>query len=740
MRAILEDLKDKIRNGHGDAFKHIETPFGGGKTHTMIAAWHKAKEWGASRVAIVGTTMSADDTVWGMIERQLTGSIDLMAGQTSPGRDRIRKLLLKHQPLLILIDELLEYSVKAAGRPVGDTTLAGQTVAFVQELAEEVGLLDNVCVVASFPTSSKLYESGSKEREIAEQQLRSLREVAGRKDHNITPVSDEDAPNVIRTRLFTTPNHEMVEKSKHIVSDYVDFCDHHDILPPGKTKRQYENEFSCTYPFTPDVISTLYGQWGTYSEFQRTRGVLRLLAAVIHHMKDSTRPYITLADFDLSNDAIREELLKYLDRNFESVIHNDITGRTGDDNGARCASTVFMMSFNKDGGLGAVTADIKRAVAARDGPAAAEVGDALEKMKSRLHYLAESSGRYKFTQTPNINRIKEDTEVDESRVDELERQAIRNCAGTKMDPVVYTNSSLDVDDKVGLRLVIMQSHDVNMIRDVMERRGDNARSFKNGIVVLCPSNAGGLRAAIRESLVVGSVLDTRADIQDSDRRALKAQQRDARERIPDLVFGAYTVLYVCGSSGYERVRMEQGSDTLSASVLETLRSADLVHDTIDSEVLSTMYPGQTNADAIYETMMRAPGSARPTSVGVVRSALPAVQTEEPRGGARTGGGMTTQHSPLEKPAVSKTEETGGGAGTSSGTQGPAVATKIVADMSVESGREFDVARLIQYAFKAGFSCRVAVTMEGDDKQHDVAGNLQDLVNDIDQLGTVKHGY
>ena len=488
MRAVLDDLEAKILHGHGDAFKHIETPFGGGKTHTMIAAWHKAEEWGAKRVAVVGTTMSADDTVWGMIEQQLTGRIDLMTGQTAPGRSKIRELLSNHQPLLILIDELLEYSVKAAGRPIGDTTLAGQTVAFVQELAEEVSLLDRVCVVASFPASAKPYEPRGKQRDVAEHQLRSLRKVAGRKDHSIAPVSQEDVPSVIRARLFTTNDHDIVVNSRRTVSDYADFCHRHNILPPGKTRRQYEEQFSRTYPFTPDVIDALYGQWGTYDDFQRTRGVLRLLAAVVHRMKDGTKPYITLADFDLSYDAIRDELLKYMDRQFESVIRNDITGRTatGDDTGTGCASTIFMMSFNKDGGRGAMTADIKRAVATPNGPTVAEVGDALETMKGMLHYLTGSNGRYKFIQTPNINRIKEDMEIDESRMGEFERMNVRNCAGTEMETAIYPNSSLDVGDGAGLRLVIMKSNDMSTIREMMNTRGCNARSFKNGMVVLCP--------------------------------------------------------------------------------------------------------------------------------------------------------------------------------------------------------------------------------------------------------------
>ena len=234
-------------------------------------------------------------------------------------------------------------------------------------------------------------------------------------------------------------------------------------------------------------------------------------------------------------------------------------------------------------------------------------------------------------------------------------------------------------------------------------------------------------------MIVDSVLEIRADILDGDRRTLKAEQKKIRERIFDLVFGAYTVLYVCGVSGPERVRMEQGSDTLAGSVLKTLYKADMIHDKIDSNILATMYPGQTDAEAIYESMMRTPGTVRPTSVDVVRRALPAVQT----GG--TDGGPVEQTTLTGDSNQAQTGETDGGTTAGGDAQEPVAMTKIVARMSVESGREFDVAKLLQDAFKAGFSCSVIVTMEGGSKLHNKFGDLQDLAKDIDPFGMVDHG-
>ncbi len=135
-----------LKGKSGDPVVHIQTPFGGGKTHTLIAMYHKAKEWKAKTVVIAGSTLSGNDTIWGQIEKQLTGEIKKLSGNIAPGREALREVIEKNQQVLILMDEVLQYNVKAAGVQVQDSTLAAQTLAFIQELTELAGTLERTCI------------------------------------------------------------------------------------------------------------------------------------------------------------------------------------------------------------------------------------------------------------------------------------------------------------------------------------------------------------------------------------------------------------------------------------------------------------------------------------------------------------------------------------------------------------------------------------------------------------------
>lgn len=91
--------------------------------------------------------------MWGEIEKQLTGSTTKFNGLVSPGKEAFRSLLESNQPLLILVDELLQYVTKAAGTKVEQSTLASQTTAFIQELVEIPGTLDKTCIIITLPSS-----------------------------------------------------------------------------------------------------------------------------------------------------------------------------------------------------------------------------------------------------------------------------------------------------------------------------------------------------------------------------------------------------------------------------------------------------------------------------------------------------------------------------------------------------------------------------------------------------------
>src|SRR2546425_902723 len=316
LKNLLNVIEKRLTGKGGDPVIQIQTPFGGGKTHALIAMYHKAREWKAKTVVIVGTAMSPQETIWGDIEKQLTGSVKKLAGNVSPGREALREVLGK-QPILILMDEVLEYTTKAAGVQVRDTSLAAQTIAFIQELTEVAGTLQNVCVVVTLPSSVLEHYD-----EKAEKLFQQLQKVAGRVERIYTPVQENEITKVIRRRLFSEIDET---KAKAVVSEFAEYAEKEGILPIGKELSEYKEKFLDSYPFSPDVIDVLYQRWGSFPTFQRTRGVLRLLSLVIYSLKQSGRPYITLSDFDLAKEDVRTELIKHIGNEFNSVIASDVT-------------------------------------------------------------------------------------------------------------------------------------------------------------------------------------------------------------------------------------------------------------------------------------------------------------------------------------------------------------------------------------------------------------------------------
>ena len=100
LQRILDSVKNRLDGKGGGHFRSIATPFGGGKTHTLIALYHKCAEWGAIPVAVVGNELDAQtQTIWGTIEEQLTGSVKKLGGQTPRGSEMLRKVLKEQNSL-----------------------------------------------------------------------------------------------------------------------------------------------------------------------------------------------------------------------------------------------------------------------------------------------------------------------------------------------------------------------------------------------------------------------------------------------------------------------------------------------------------------------------------------------------------------------------------------------------------------------------------------------------------------
>ena len=97
LKNLMGIVERRLKGKGGDPIIQIQTPFGGGKTHSLIALYHKTEKWGAKRVVISGTALSKDDTLWGILEKQLTGKIDVFEGNVAPGKETLRKMLVDNQ-------------------------------------------------------------------------------------------------------------------------------------------------------------------------------------------------------------------------------------------------------------------------------------------------------------------------------------------------------------------------------------------------------------------------------------------------------------------------------------------------------------------------------------------------------------------------------------------------------------------------------------------------------------------
>ena len=262
---ILSVVEKRLRGNGGDPVIQIQTPFGGGKTHSLIAMYHKAEEWDAKRVVLVGTALTTKETIWGIIEKQLTGKTERFPeNRWGASKKEIRELLEAHQPVLILMDEVLEYVTKAAGVKVADSTLAAQTIAFMQELTEAAASLDKVCIVVTLPSSIIEHYDPS-----AEKLYQQLEKVAGRVEKIYAPVQEKEISQVVRRRLFSDIKEG---ETKKVISGFMEYAEREGILPAGIQPSEYRNRFIESYPFMPEVLmSCITG--GAHFQHFRGRGV-----------------------------------------------------------------------------------------------------------------------------------------------------------------------------------------------------------------------------------------------------------------------------------------------------------------------------------------------------------------------------------------------------------------------------------------------------------------------------------
>jgi hypothetical protein len=628
---LLDVVHQRLQGRGGDSVLQIQTPFGGGKTHALIAMYHRAAEWGTKCVVIVGTPMASGDTLWGMLEEQLTGQKRSFTGMVAPGREAIRELLAHHQPVLILMDEVLEYVTKAAGVPVGESTLAAQSIAYMQELTEAVTTLERVSLVVTLPAS--LIEHYD---EQAERLFQQIQRVAGRVEKIYTPVQEHEITSVIRRRLFASVDGQ---RAARIVDDFVEYAGRENILPPGTEPSEYRKRFEAAYPFLPEVVDTLYERWGSLPTFQRTRGVLRLLALVIYALRDQSSPYITLADFNLADQEIRRELLKHIGNEYDSVLGSDITtsdagarrvnGELGKAYqglrlGTRAATTIFLYSFSGGIERGANLGEIKRNATTLENPSNA-VTEAVELLRERLFYLQERGGRYFFTSQPNLNRIllTRMENITQQQLQEAERDLLKlQLFGRRLKVFIWPENTADIPDTPELKLLILPHADDGQMRAMLAQKAATPRIERNTLFFLAPIASE--RAAFEnlqrrvlgyQALRADATLKLPKEQSDEVAANLKKAQSDLVESLRR----AYRRLFVPAREGLREIDLGiptyGESNPLNDDVYQKLRMEREILESIPPIIIKQRYLQDHDwifTEQLYLAGYRTPGEPRAT--------------------------------------------------------------------------------------------------------------------------------
>jgi len=596
---LLAVVEKRLRGEGGDPVIQIQTPFGGGKTHALIAMYHKAAEWGANRVVVVGTPMAPTDTLWGQIAEQLTGSRAGFEDSTAPGRESLRALLDGHQPLLILMDEVLEYATKAAGVTVGSSTLSAQTLAFLQELTEAASTLERVCLAVTLPSSVlEHYDEG------AERLFRQLQKVAGRVEKIYTPVQEHEITQVIRRRLFSLI---VEQRMQEVVGGFLDYAVGESLLPAGVEPSEYRQRFETSYPFLPEVVDVLYQRWGSFTSFQRTRGVLRLLSLVVHALKERELPYITLADFDLNNQEVRRELLKHIGPEYDSVIAADVTGQQAGARkvdgelgaayqglrlGTRVATAIFLYSFSGGVERGATLGEVKRCATTTGNPASV-VAEAVELLKSRhLFYVQQQSGKVFFTNQPNLNRIlltrMENIEPGEIAAEEQSLLKTR-VGGRRLKVFLWPTSNADVPDTPELKLILLQGRDDGLMEAILKQKGTIPRVHCNTpfFLVALENERPGLEMLMRKRLAYETLAqDVTLSLTPEQQKEIREGLKKARGDLAEAVRRTYRQLLIPTRDGLKELDLgipTYGEDKpLDEEVYDKLR--------LDGEILERIVP------------------------------------------------------------------------------------------------------------------------------------------------------
>lgn len=620
LKRLLVGAVHRVMAAGGDPVVQLQTNFGGGKTHSMLALYHllsgvapgelpgadtvleeaeAMKLPPVKRVVLVGNKISPGNpstkpdgtvvhTLWGEMAWQLGGieayervrADDERA--TNPG-DALRGLFNDYGPCLVLIDEWVAYARQLHDQSDLPAGSFETQFSFAQALTESAKLANNCLLVISLPASDTAGSPHTRadDSEVGGQRGREaldrLRNVIGRVESSWRPASAEEGFEIVRRRLFEPMTDPSQFKDRDVVARAFAelYRTQHQEFPAECRDTDYERRLKAAYPIHPEIFDRLYTDWSTLVKFQRTRGVLRLMAAVIHSLweKGDRNPIILPSNVPIDDPRVQFELTRYLSDNWVPVIEKDVDGPNslplhidGDVPNLgkfaacrRVARSVYLGSAPTAAAANRGLEDRRiKLGCVMPGESPAVFGDALRRLAGAATYLYQDGPRYWYSTQPTVTKLAEDRAEQLKRdpdaiVRELDERLRADLRRTGDFDRVHAlpQSGQDVPDDLDCRLVVLGTEHPyskeagnaaeTAAKAILESRGSAPRLFRNTLVFLAADRTRlqDLDEAVRRFLAWDSILGERETLDLSPHQVKQAEtQRKAAEstvtaRIPE---------------------------------------------------------------------------------------------------------------------------------------------------------------------------------------------------------------
>lgn len=602
LRTLVVGVAKRLSGSGGDPVVELQTNFGGGKTHSMLALYHMAGETPArdlpgldqllvehavtvpenvNRAVLVGTSRGPLDTIsrpggreirttWGEMAWQLGGAeaFDRIARNDArgiaPGSHVLETIFRNYSPCLILIDEWVAYLRQiymTDGLPSGSFDA---NLTFVQSLTEAVKASPATVLVAALPASQ--IEVGG---EGGAEALTRLKQTFSRLESTWRPASQEESYEIVRRRLFKDVPGDRFHHRDNTLKQFTKlYRNSANDFPRGSAEQDYRHKLEKAYPIHPELFDQLYTNWGSLERFQRTRGVLRLMAQAIHTLWMNGDPSVMImpGSIAVGSEQIESELLHYLDVSWQSIIAGDVDGGVSIpykiDQSApnlnrfsaarRVARAIFMgtapVHAQKNRGLDDKQINLG---VVQPGERPVVFGDALRRLSNRAQFLHSEQGRYWYSMSASLNRLSADRaeQIEQTMLNIEIDKHLKGYINSLSDrghfnaiQVAPVNSGEIPDEAGGVRAIVLgvthahngrdESPALILAKDFLLHRGSMSRVYRNMLVFLAADSRqiDGLKDSMRNLLAWESIIRDKEHLNLTQRDSTLAREKGAEAK------------------------------------------------------------------------------------------------------------------------------------------------------------------------------------------------------------------